>query len=414
MNLRYPGCDACATELIAVNMADFQPQRIPTQHGTLIVARREHLDQFPAWKQAFSNSRKDHRYYEIVQDTIKQGFEYLYFVMEDQQRNVKAIQPAFLLDQDILQGSGSAVLKWAGRLRKFFPRALTIRTLMIGCAAGEGSLDSTSAGQSAWIAENLHEALAIFARSARAKMVVLKEFPADYRQPLSWFARHGYTRVPSLPFTRLNIDFKDFEAFMNASLSKATRKDLRRKFRDAQTAPKIDLQVVTDIAPHVEEVYPLYLNVYSKSSLQFEKLTPDYLRRLGADMPDKVRFFIWRQQGKAIAFSLCLIQGDRLYDEYLGLDYSVALDLHLYFYTLRDVVSWAMASGIKWYCSSAGNYDPKRRLKSELMPLDLYVRHMSPIANLVLRRVLPLLEPTRNDKILKEFPNYSALWDSES
>ena len=72
--------------------------------------------------------------------------------------------------------------------------------------------------------------------------------------------------------------------------------------------------------------------------------------------------------------------------------------------------SWSIKQGMKWYCSSALNYDPKRRLKCELMPMDLYVTHTSPIANFVLRRVLPLLEPTRNDKILREFPNYDALW----
>ncbi len=197
---------------------------------------------------------------------------------------------------------------------------------------------------------------------------------------------------------------------MEKALSKSTRKDLRRKFRDAASAEPIALEVVTDATPYVEEIYPLYLNVYRKSPLQFERLTKDYLCRVGREMPDKVRFFIWRQAGKAVAFSLCMIQGDSIYDEYLGLDYTVALDLHLYFYTLRDIVEWAIKQGMKWYCSSALNYDPKRRLKCELMPLDLYVTHTSPIANFVLKRVLPLLEPTRNDKTLREFPNFDALW----
>ena len=197
---------------------------------------------------------------------------------------------------------------------------------------------------------------------------------------------------------------------MSTALSKATRKDLRRKFRDAEASDPIELQVVTDVTPYVDEVYPLYLNVYGRSPLQFEKLTKDYMCRVGREMPDKTRFFIWRQEGRAIAFSLCMLHGDSIYDEYLGLDYDVALKLHLYFYTLRDIVEWAMKQGIKWYCSSALNYDPKRRLKCELMPLDLYVTHTSPLANFVLRRVLPWLEPTRNDKTLREFPNYDALW----
>src|SRR5581483_7598475 len=140
--------------------------------------------------------------------------------------------------------------------------------------------------------------------------------------------------------------------------------------------------------------HPLYLQVYERSKLHFEKLTKEYLCDLGRRMPDKARFFIWRQEGKAVAFSICLVHGDTIYDEYLGLDYSVALDRHLYFVTLRDIVQWGMDRGYKWYVSSALNYDPKLHLKCELVPLDLYVLHTSPIINFFMRRVLPWLEPT--------------------
>jgi predicted N-acyltransferase len=55
-------------------------------------------------------------------------------------------------------------------------------------------------------------------------------------------------------------------------------------------------------------------------------------------MPDKVRFFVWRRNGKAVAFGECLVHGDTMFAEYLGLDYSVALKLHLYHYVFRDLV----------------------------------------------------------------------------
>jgi hypothetical protein len=150
--------------------------------------------------------------------------------------------------------------------------------------------------------------------------------------------------------------------------------------------------------------------VYHRSPLHFEKLTKEYLRAVGRDMPDKARYFLWRRGGRIVAFSLCLINDDTVYDEYLGLDYAVALDLHLYHHTFRDIVTWAMAREYKWYVSSALNYDPKLHLKCELAPLDLYVTHTSPLINWFLRRVLRRLEPTRNDKTLRKFPNYADLW----
>jgi len=45
-----------------------------------------------------------------------------------------------------------------------------------------------------------------------------------------------------------------------------------------------------------------------------------------------------------------------------------------------------------------------------LEPLDLYVRHTSPLINAAMKRLLPLLEPVRSDETLKKFPNYADLW----
>jgi predicted N-acyltransferase len=129
-------------------------------------------------------------------------------------------------------------------------------------------------------------------------------------------------------------------------------------------------------------------------------------------MPDKVRFFVWRRNGKAVAFGECLVHGDTMFAEYLGLDYDVALRLHLYHYVFRDLVRWAMTNGYEWFQSSGLNYDPKLHLRHRLVPVDLYVKHTSPVVNMLLRRALPWLEPTRYDQTLKKFPNYSELWET--
>ena len=106
---------------------------------------------------------------------------------------------------------------------------------------------------------------------------------------------------------------------------------------------------------------------------------------------------------------LCEILRPQL-DEYLGLDYSVALDLHLYFISLAGVLGWAIEHGYKWYYSTSLGYGPKRHIGCELVPLDLYVRHTWAPFNFFLRRILPWLEPTRRDPVLREFRNYPALW----
>jgi predicted N-acyltransferase len=211
-----------------------------------------------------------------------------------------------------------------------------------------------------------------------------------------------------MPMTRMRLRYRDFEEYLN-SLSKATRKDLRRKFRKIEKASPIEREVVTDITPYVDDIYPLYLQVHERSPQKFERLTKDYFRALSEQMRERTRFFIWRFEGRIVAFSLCLVHNGTIYDDYLGLDYSVALDLHLYFYTLRDIISWAIEQRLDWYVSSPLNYNPKLHLGCELVPLDLYVMHTQPLLNPVFRRALKYLEPTRHDPVLQRFPNAHEL-----
>jgi predicted N-acyltransferase len=259
----------------------------------------------------------------------------------------------------------------------------------------------------------LAKAISGHAEKLQARLIVFKEFPARYRGVLACFIDAGYTRVPSYPMTRLDIDYPSFEAYMAGALSRKTRQDLRVKFRAAAAAAPIELTVVRDIAPAIDDVYPLYLQVFERSKLRFDKLTRELLYALGRRMPDKVRYFIWRQQGRVIAFSLCMVEGDDIYAEYLGLDYTLALKLHLYHYAFRDVVTWAIANGYKNFRSSGLNYDPKFHLRSRLDPIDLYVRHTSPVVNMVLAKILPILEPTHTDPVLRRFPNFSEVWARE-
>jgi predicted N-acyltransferase len=283
-----------------------------------------------------------------------------------------------------------------------------MRVLMVGCVAGAGDLGACDHRDEVWVANALRASLWTYARQNRASLIVLKDFPAKYRRLLETFSSNGYARIPSMPMTRLGLHYANWDEYFR-TLSKATRKDLRRKFRKAERASKIDLEVVNNIAPWVDEIHPLYLAVHERSPFKFETLTKDYFRAVGQRMPDRARFFIWRQLGKIVAFSFCLVCDDAIYDECIGLDYGIALDLHLYFYTLRDIISWALQQRLRFYYSNPLNYEPKLHLDCELVPLDLYVMHTNAFLNPIFRRAIKYLGPTHHDPVLRRFPNADQL-----
>ena len=212
-----------------------------------------------------------------------------------------------------------------------------------------------------------------------------------------------------MPGATLDLDFPSFEVFLQQRLSKVYRKNLRRKFKALEEAPKIEMEVTTDGRRYAAELHALYLQTHLRSRMRFERLTPEYFAEIGSRLTDRARFFLWRQSGQIIAFSLCFVHEGTIYDLDVGLDYQHALDLHLYFVTLRDVLQWAVENGVKKYHTGPLNYDPKLHLRMRLSPLDLYARHLSPWINPVFKLALKYLEPTRHDPVLHRFPNADEL-----
>jgi len=318
------------------------------------------------------------------------------------------VQPFFVTSIDMAEGVTGSAKSWIDAVRRIWTGFLRTRVLMVGCVAGEGVLDGDPAWQMQCI-PLLKDALVEEAYKLGAGLIVFKEFRASHRAVLDRLQEHGFARVPSMPMTRLSFDFTCFDEYLTKKISYATRKSLRRKFKAIDATAPIELTVTTDIAAEVDELYPLYLQIYERSSMHFEKLTPEFLVQLGRMMPDKVRYFVWRQHGRPVAFSICTIDGDTICDEYIGIDYQSSVSSGLYHYTFRDIVTWALANGLKAYASTGLCYDPKLHLKQELVPLDLYVRHRSAIGNFVMKYVVRWLDPTRHDKTLAEFPNYADL-----
>ncbi|MEA3211031.1 MAG: hypothetical protein QOE70_4088 [Chthoniobacter sp.] len=357
-------------------------------------------------RRAFASQSKDFRFYEVAEQSLHSQFDHRYFVLENEADRSVAIQPFFFVDQDVTAGLPATFRAWlVTPLRRLWPGFLNLRMLTVGCSAAEGHLDSSLP----WAVQALHETIEAYVRREKTSIILLKDFPAQYREPLQTFSQDGYRRVPSLPGASLDLDFGSFEEYMQSRLSKVYRKNLRRKFKALRHAAPVTMEVVSDATPWIEELYALHRQTFARSHYQFEKLTREYFCLIGQAMPERSRFFLWRQNGRLIAFSLCLLHDDTLHDLGVGLDYSVALDLHMYFVTWRDVIEWGLKNGVKSYRTGPLNYDPKLHLRLDLTPQDLYARHASRWLNPLFKFALRYLQPVRHDKTLRQFRNAHEL-----
>jgi hypothetical protein len=354
---------------------------------------------------ALTNYVRDGRFYVITERTLADQFDQRYFILKNERENKIAVQPFFFARQDLTAGLPSSQRRQILRLRSLFGNFLFLQILMVGCPAGEGDLDSTEQ----WAVVSLREALDAYERVTKPTVTMLKDFSAKHRQILGEFRSHGYQRIPGMPAAELDLNFTSFEEYMRTRLGKVFRKSLRRKFKVLNRVPPLRMEVVRDASPIIDEIFPLYRQVYDRAQMTFDALNKDYFLALGHQMPDKTRFFVWRQNGRVIAFNLCLIHDRTLYDLGVGFDYSVALQLHLYFVTFRDVIQWCIENGVKTYHAGSLDYDPKLHLKLRLVPQDIYARFKPHWLNRPLQFAISYFAPIRYEPLLRKFANAHEL-----
>lgn len=360
------------------------------------------------WRAIFRPHWKDYRYYQTLEETFAAEFPQRYLVLRDAAGKVCAIQPLFLVTQDITAGLSPRARALLRPLRRW----LTLRLLMAGCVVGDGQIGARKGEDLPTVCASLARALDLYARHEGISLVLFKDMPMNCRRAFGALTRQRrFTRVRSLPGVTLNLaGLSSFEDYLQKRLGKATRKSLRRKFRELEGTPPLVLEVKTSIdEAEAVQLHRLYEEVALRGDVHFEVFTKEYFLSLGERMPDQTRYFIWRHEGRIVAFSFCTVFRDAIYDNDLGLDGALASPLHLYYQTFRDIVRWALAHGITRYHSAPFNYEPKLRLAMELTPLDLYARHRFAPANWALRLLSPLLAPTRQEPLLTQFPNAGQL-----
>ena len=251
------------------------------------------------WRVTFGSGYKNFEYYRLIEDTVQTGFTYRYLVLFDLEERPIALQPLIIADQDLataINGRIGCVIK---SIRTCLPRFLYSRMLMASCLVGDGKLGIVPGVNPSFASDLLAEALQQFARSQAISLVTIKDFSPSLRSNLRPLVRGGYTRLDGFPSLHLDLNFSSVEDYMKQRLSRVTRKSFKRKLKKtAAVIPRIELEVRNDCSEMIDEIYPLYLNVAQRSDVAFEVFTKEYFLEASRRMPECVRYFIWRQNGR--------------------------------------------------------------------------------------------------------------------
>ena len=338
----------------------------------------------PDWRKVYPDVLESYNFFKNLDESDLDQFTMHYLIVYDRKVPVAATM-FFLLNYSLDTSINGPLRRVTNSIKKRFPNIFSLRTLVCGVPMGEGRIGS--AGDDTAVMDVITRKLEQVAKKYKAAIIAYKDFSKPYLHLLDPLKKKGFKKFDSLPTTVLEVKFKDFEDYLK-TLSAPNRYDLRRKFKRVDGKVKIDYKITDTLdEEELKGVYKLYLDIVEKHDMGFELLPAAFFKNLPKNMPGKVKYFLWKIDGKLAAFLLCLVSGDTLIDYYVGMDYSIAHQYHLYFLKFRDVLNWCIEKGITRYEMGITGYEPKRRLGFEFVPLYIYVklrnRALRPVFNFI-------------------------------
>jgi|GEM_PF-104846 len=349
------------------------------------------------WNRLFPEELEDHAYYSAVERSGLDDFEWLYFGVY-RGGELRAAVPAFITDYELDTTLRGVLRRVTDAISRVFPRLLRQRLISLGSPVGEvchlGFAPSSNAIERERLLEAILEKMAEVARERRAAIVATKDAPSAQDALFAQAcASRGLRRQPGLPTAFLDLPYASVDEYL-ASLSRATRKDLRRKLREASALRVEWRENIDDIS---DDVMRLYRETHANAEFSFEELTPDYFRNVLRTCAGRAACATYWLGDRLVAFNLVLCDGKRLLDKFLGMDYAVARRYNLYFYSWIENVRYCIAHGIPLYQSGQGLHREKLRLGSRLRTNSLWYRHRNPLIDPVFALFERLFRLDRHD-----------------
>ncbi|MDD5130047.1 MAG: GNAT family N-acetyltransferase [Candidatus Omnitrophica bacterium] len=353
------------------------------------------------WDDIFGNIPESFAFYKALGDSELYEFSFFYLVIYSDDEIV-LIAPLFSKDFNLdiaVEGKLTGVIRW---IRKIYPRFLVARTLFCGSPFSEfGVLGiRPSYPDKAKLISVLNSGLKNLALKIKAPLIIFKDFPESSQPFLDLLLKKGFSRAKSFPTVVVELNFKSLAEYF-ASLSASTRKNLNRKIKQAYMLGNIEVKVVQDVLPQIDQVMNLYENAYRGGSTKFERLTKKFFLQIAQDLSPHVRFFLYYIDNKLAAFNLCFIYDNLFIDKFIGFDYDVSRRYNLYFISWVNNIQWCIDHSLSYYYPGQTDYEPKIRLGGKLVTLFVYLKHRNTILNFLLKPLILMLKPDNFDQELR-------------
>ncbi|MGA7826406.1 MAG: GNAT family N-acetyltransferase [Geobacteraceae bacterium] len=307
----------------------------------------------------------------LLQESGVDGFELLSIVVLKNDAPILFL-PLFETRLDLssfVKGWIKAALNAAGRL---FPSVLHPRILAVGMVEGEWS----EIGIDPFIDEETLDraiemavcALQTLAAERNSDILAFYNFNQYSRLPEGIFKK--FNRVKFRSCARLRIDFSSLEEYLNR-LSKAARKDLRRKMR---VAPDVRVVRSCTVSPFLDRIYALYLETVARGPMAIGIHNRLFFEKICQRIPG-AEYMLYFVQEELVAFNLLVVKQEAMVDQFFCMDYEIGRKYNLYVLSWLENVRTCVERKIPFFYAGQGAEKTKAHLGATFIPSFILFKH---------------------------------------
>ncbi|MBV8963907.1 MAG: GNAT family N-acetyltransferase [Hyphomicrobiales bacterium] len=358
----------------------------------------------PAWDACFPGEAESHAYYTACAHGFNRVLKEGAIGVHDGAKLV-AVAPTFKINFRLDTPFQGQLKRFSERLYPFAKGIMNLPVMGLGSPYSErchlGFVPDLSAAQKWAALASLLSCLEADASGNGTGLVAIKDFSAPDEAAFgSAVSALGWTRGMSLPIARLDLPFADVKDYL-ASLSAATRKDIRRKLKNAGD---IRLEWRDDLTGFEDDVARLYNSTRERSRLdygEFEALPDNYFPSVMRALDGRARIALYFAGDDLCAFNLVLLEKNRMIDKFLGVRYPLGREHNIYAVSWMENVKECLARGIGILQTGQTAYGPKLRFGSRLEPSYVYFKHRSALPYAILRTFNRFIKADRLDPDLR-------------
>lgn len=339
---------------------------------------REQLVSIPPedWERLFPTSPDHRALIELSEQSGFEGFRLGSIVVSVGKRAVLLL-PIFCTEYHLEAALPGAARAVAAQIARMLP-LLHPRMLGVGFVEGEWgevgydrSLDKQQLA-AAW--EAALNTLRLYGDKVRASLFSWIEFTSESGAVIPPALLDHYTTSPGLACGIVQGPFASVDDYL-ARLSKATRKDLRRK---EKSCAHIRIERCVKPEPLVDAIYELYLDTVARSSTVFGVHNKEFFARVCDQVPGAEYQLYFDDRG-LVAFNLLVVRGKTLVDKYFGR--RDERGENIYFLSWLHNIRICAERNLDSYHAGPGSAELKLRLGARLVAREILFRHRYGIVN---------------------------------